>query len=230
MSLHRVAQIAAALDAILAREFEASNSKQTSQAASSTPHSLPVASTPKAAEPTAEPDSPATDHSTADDATGVQLFRAVPKGTPCVIQQQSCDLAMGSTLPTGQQHHPEHTSGGFGSGSIPRRQPLRDQIPRLSLAERSRQGSKRKHEQILAELTVDGPKLLAEAAAAGYAGQAGGTSSRKGSTGSTGNGSSSTAVWLKGWKRLKGQKAQGEVVEAKEFVPFDVRAAKLVGA
>jgi len=229
--LHHI-QIAAALDAILAREFDPSDSKQTSQAAGSTPHSVPVASTPKAAEPAAASGIPAADHSTAaDDATGVQLFRAVPKGTPCIVQQQRYDLAMGSTLPTGQQQHPEHTSGGFGSDSIPRRQPLRDQIPRLSLAERSRQGSKRKHEQVLAELTVDGSALLAEAAAAGYAGQAGSAnSSSKGRTGPTGIGSSSTAVWLKGWKRLKGQKAQGQVVEAKEFVPFDVRAAKLVGA
>jgi hypothetical protein len=40
---------------------------------------------------------------------------------------------------------------------------------------------------------------------------------------------STTAGWVKGWKRMKGQKAEGVVMEAKAWVPYDVRAAKLLG-
>jgi hypothetical protein len=154
----------------------------------------------------------------------VQLFRAVAKGTPCVIQQDSRDAW--DPLSTGGQ--PQQQQQGFGGGSLRQQQRPRDQIPRLCLAERSRQASKRKHEAVLAALAVEGAALQAAAAAAGYP-----CSSRSSSSGSKGGAAgskaSTTAAWVKGWKRVKGQKAQGVVVEAKQWVPYEVRAAKLLG-
>jgi hypothetical protein len=114
---------------------------------------------------------------------------------------------------------------------------MRDQITRLSLAERSRQGSKRKHQEVLEALAVDGQALQAAAVAAGYtsgpaAAKKEGSGRTKGSSstaGTTAGACSSTAAWMKGWKRLKGQKVEGVVKEAKQWVPHEVRAAKLLG-
>lgn len=191
-----------------------------------------------------------------DDGTGVQLFRTVPKGTPCVLQHCSTEawepLGAGAGSAGGRQHmQAAGAAGGFGSGSLPRTQPMREQIPRLSLAEASRQGSKRKHEAILATLAVDGRALQAAASAAGFADRAvsgsstGGGSSgsgcgkaagaKAGGAGGAGGAASSagkvvnTAGWVKCWRRLKGQKAPGVVVDAKPWVPYEQRAAKLLG-
>lgn len=225
------AQIAAALDAILARELDSADTKQ---AAANT---TPTSSTPAL-------------QAAADDAeaasTGVRLFRKVAKGTPCRIQLQPCSAGVDDAHK--QQAASLHSSSAavaFGSGSLPRTRPMRHQIARLNrAAEHSRQAGKRKHEQVLAELTVEGGSLLAAAAAAGYgkggvnnkttgaaAGVVGNNVSNKSSSSTSATKAiTTTTAWVKGWKRLKGQKAQGVVVEAKEFVPYDVRAAKLVGS
>lgn len=264
-------QIAAALDAKLARELEVADPQQAPSAAATPSQkqkkgsksqstadtapstaSVPSAdgadvaqtnSTPTVAAAAGQDDPAAND--AFDDGAGVQLFRSVPKGAPCVIQQDSIH----AWEPLGQaQHQQQQGDGGsgFGSGSLARKQPLRDQIPRLSLAESSRQGSKRKHQEVLEALAVDGTALQAAAVAAGYtctaataaairkkglSGSKDGSSQQGSANGSSRGGSkcSNTAGWVKGWRRLKGQKVEGVVKEAKEWVPYDVRAAKLLG-
>lgn len=259
LSCSLLLQIAAALDAILARELEEPDSTAAKAAATtpkdkaegskpstksvaaaaggeadSTPCATPTQANPAGiADITASPPAAAAATQDADDdCTGVQLFRTVPKGTPCVIQQDSTDIW--GPLAAGQDHQQQQkgTAAGFGSASIPQKQPLRDVIPRLSLAARSRQASKRKYEATLAALAVDGAALHVAAAAAGYpcsrstGGKSSGSSS---SSKGGGKASTTTAAWVKGWKRMKGQRAEGFVVDAKEWVPYDVRAAKLLG-
>lgn len=226
-------KIATALDAILARELDdgtaagaaaaagtpAKCSKQQATAAhGASPIGVPAVAAAAVADAVSDD----------DDGTGVQLFRAVAKGTPCVIQQDSRD-AWDPLSPSGQaqQQQGQHSQQGFGGGSLGQQQRLRDQIPRLCLAERSRQASKRRHESMLAALAVEGAALQAAAAAAGYPGSRRSSSGTKG--GAAGSKASTTAAWVKGWKRMKGQKAQGVVVEAKQWVPYEVRAAKLLG-
>lgn len=220
-------QIATALDAILARELDERTAA--AAAAVSTP---PKRSQQKTAAARDE-DQPgvvpavadtAADAVSSDDGTGVQLFRAVPKGTPCVIQQDS-RAAWDPLFP--DQAQQQQQGADFGSGSMRQQQRLRDQIPRLCLAERSRQASKRKHEAVLAALAVEGAALQAAAAAAGYPCSNSSKASTKG--GRAGSKASTTAAWVKGWKRMKGQKAEGTVVDAKQWVPYEIRAAKLLG-
>jgi hypothetical protein len=244
-------QIASALDAILARELDVADAQPDSSSDVSKkpkktpkPHSTAQPTAHTAASGAAAGD--AQQHSTPthtaaagdasadafDDGAGVQLFKAVPKGAPCIIQPDSMQAWEPQTGGQGQQQQ-TGAAGAFGSASIPRKQPLREQIPRLSLAERSRQSSKRKHQEVLEALAVDGHALQVAAVAAGYtrnssaAGKKG-SGSTKGSS-SAGGASSNTAGWVKGWKRLKGQKVEGVVKEAKPWVPYEVRAAKLLG-
>lgn len=230
-------QIATALDAILARQLDDRTAAAAAAAVSTTPKrskqrtaaagdddkpgAVPAAAGTAAA-------AAAADAVGADDGTGVQLFRAVPKGTPCVIQQDS--RAAWDPLSPGQaQQQQQHNQQGadFGGGSMRQQQRLRDQIPRLCLAERSRQANKRKHEAVLAALAVEGAALQAAAAAAGYPCSSSTTTTTKG--GGAGSKASTTAAWVKGWKRMKGQKAEGTVVDAKQWVPYESRAAKLLG-
>lgn len=165
-----------------------------------------------------------------DDGTGVQLFRTVPKGTPCIIPHSSRTDAW-EALSQDQHQHDTAAVGGFGSASLPRTQPMREQIPRLCLAETSQNGCKRKHDEILTALTVNGKALRAAAAAAGYANRAvpGTGSSSVSSSASTAGKVVNTAGWVKCWRRLKGQKDPGVVVDAKPWVPYEERAAKLLG-
>lgn len=250
-------QIASALDAILARQLDppAAGSSKPDQhpagaaAASSSPkrkQQSAAAATEAGAGDTGDAGADAD-----DDATGVQLFRAVPKGTPCVILQDSCGLE-GAWEQHTQQH--QHTNSSAALQPMQRPPPLRDVIPRLSLAERSKAAGKRKFERVLSELAVDGAALMSAAAAAGYGGvlKAGSSPSPAAATGGSGvDGGSSkpavggskaagggkgaaaastTAAWVKGFKRVKGgQKVQGVVVDAKEWVSHDVRVAKLLG-
>jgi hypothetical protein len=229
-------QIAAALDAMIAKKLSIPDSKpESSTVTTPGPHStLQPASTTAAPSTKSTPAHTSTVAAAAnpidriDDGTGVQLFRAVPKGTPCVIPRSS--RADAWEAPSHDQHqHASAGAGGFGSNSLPRTQPMREQIPRLCLAEASRNGCKRKHDEILTALTVNGKALRAAAAAAGYANRAVPGSGSTSSSASTARKVVNTAGWVKCWRRLKGQKDPGVVVDAKPWVPYEERAAKLLG-
>jgi hypothetical protein len=193
-------------------------------------------------------------------STGVRLFRAVRAGTPCVLRGRSGGGSKdyeaawgcgGDTLRAlqlaavagsdAEQQQLQAQLQRQGQQQEERRRRLqeqhwlRDSIPRLCAAQRSFDGrAVVQHAATLAVLAVDGRQLAAAAAAA----LAVGVGSSDGCSGG-GNGGSSkskpkgslTKQWMHPWRRLKGQKDRGVVVEAREggLVPQEARIAKLLG-
>ena len=205
-------QIAAALEALLARQLEDSSPPDAAGSATAAEAAAITAAT--AADPNA---ADATDL----DTMGVRLFRRVTPGTACVITNSEYgDSSLAHIDPAKPHLHP-------GSQQHVR---LRDLIPRYSLAASSSK-KKRQHDQILAALAVDGDLLLQAAAAAPdsawHQKQEQRQQQQQQQTAGN-NKKSSAAGTLAGWQGMKKRKVEGLVLDAKDFVPHDVRMAKLL--
>lgn len=230
-------QIATALDAILARQLgdaQATQQQPPAAAAAAVEHSPGSA-------PAAAPSSAAETALDDADISDVRLFRGVAPGTPCVIQ--SNEYGGSSSSVYGLQHPPKAAAAGQvhlhpAWGAQRPFRSIRAMIPRLNLAETSSSGSKKRHAAAMQMLSVDGAALLAAAGKAETAWkqlqqlqeqqqeqqqQEQGKKKKKKKSGVL------THAMIQAWQGMRKTKVEGVVLEAKQFVPYETRIAKLLG-
>jgi len=218
-------QIAAALDAMLARQFDL-DPQQTQQQQQQVGGSHKMAAASSAAE---ELDVCAGVGNLLDLSTGVRLFKKVPRGTPCRVGQQQQQQGM-SLTEWERRQQPQHRSireviPCFKLAAAAAATALQDAVANSSGSSSGKRTKRRKRQQQQQHkcptpaLAVDGAALLAAAMA--VPGSTWGLQQDKRHCAGGSSGSSSSQKQLAA--------AEGVVCDGRPFVAHNLRMAVLLG-